>query len=60
MRKPARRAVRYMFDDIVSERGLSRAEAYVFCAVCVDLKISQIVDAPNWIMSAILPNIVFS
>ena len=49
-----------MFDDIVIERGLSRAEAYVFCSVCVDLKISRIVDAPNWIMSAFLPNIVFS
>lgn len=48
-----------MIDDIVSERGLSRAEAYVFCSVCVDLKISQIVDTPNWIMSAFLPNIVF-
>ncbi len=49
-----------MIDHIVSERGLSRAEAYVLGSVCVDLKISQIVDVPDWIMSAFLPNIVFS
>ena len=44
----SRRAVRYLVDHIVAERGLSREEAYILCSVCVDLKISQIVDAPNW------------
>jgi len=55
----SQRAVRYMIDHIVNERGLSREEAYVLCSVCVDLKISEIVDAPNWLVSAFLPEIVF-
>jgi acetamidase/formamidase len=46
-------------DHIVAERGLSREEAYVLCSVCVDLKISQIVDAPNWSVAAFLPDSVF-
>ena len=28
---------------------------YELCRVAVDLKISEIVDAPNWIVSAFLP-----
>jgi acetamidase/formamidase len=30
------------------------------CSVAVDLKISEIVDAPNWIVSAFLPETVFA
>ena len=49
-----------MIDHLVSERGLSREEAYAVCSVAVDLKISEIVDAPNWIVSAFLPESIFS
>lgn len=52
-------AVRYLIDHLVSERGLSREEAYVLCSVCADLKISEIVDSPNWLVSAFLPECVF-
>jgi acetamidase/formamidase len=55
----ARRAVRYMIDHLVAERGLTAEGAYVLCSVCVDLKISQIVDAPNWSVAAFLPESVF-
>jgi acetamidase/formamidase len=55
----ARQAVRHMIDHLVRERGLSREEAYILCSVAVDLKISEIVDAPNWIVSAFLPEGVF-
>jgi len=51
--------VRYMIDHLVRERGLSREQAYILCSVTVDLKISEIVDAPNWIVSAFLPEGVF-
>jgi acetamidase/formamidase len=54
----AQQAVRYMIEHLVGERGLSREEAYVLCSVCVDLKINEIVDAPNWIVSASFPEIV--
>jgi acetamidase/formamidase len=55
----SQQAVRYMIDHLVEERGLSREEAYVLASVCVDLRISEIVDAPNWIVSAFLPECVF-
>ena len=55
----SQQAVRYMIDHLVRERGLSREEAYILCSVTVDLKISEIVDAPNWIVSAFLPEGVF-
>jgi len=55
----SRRAIRYLIEHIVAERGLSREEAYVLCSVCSDLKITQIVDAPNWSVAAFLPDAVF-
>ena len=55
----ARQAVRHMIDHLVRNRGLTREEAYVLCSVAVDLKVSEIVDAPNWIVSAFLPEMVF-
>jgi acetamidase/formamidase len=56
----AQQAVRYMIDHLVSERGLSREQAYILSSVAVDLKISEIVDAPNWIVSAFLPESIFT
>jgi acetamidase/formamidase len=55
----AQQAIRYMIDHLVRERGLSPEQAYVLCSVAVDLKISEIVDAPNWIVSAFLPDSIF-
>ncbi len=34
-------------------------EAYVLASLVVDLKISEIVDRPNWIVSAYLPLAAF-
>jgi len=55
----SQQTIRYMVDHIVREHGLSREQAYVVCSVAVDLKISEIVDAPNWIVSAFLPESIF-
>lgn len=55
----ARQAIRYMIDHLVDARGFSREEAYVLCSVAVDLKISEVVDAPNWVVSAFLPESIF-
>jgi len=49
-----------MIEHLMAERGLSREEAYILCSVAVDLKISEIVDAPNWIVSAFLPESIFA
>jgi acetamidase/formamidase len=56
----AQQATRYMIEHLVAERGLSREEAYIVSSVAVDLKISEIVDAPHWIVSAFLPERIFS
>ena len=55
----SQRAVRHMIDHLVRERGFSREEAYIVCSVAADLKISEIVDAPNWIVSAFMPDSIF-
>jgi acetamidase/formamidase len=48
-----------MLDHLVRSYGLGRQEAYILCSVAVDLKISEVVDAPNWIVSAYLPLAIF-
>ena len=48
-----------MLDYLTSEHKLTREEAYCLCGVAVDLKISEIVDAPNFIVSAYLPLSIF-
>ncbi len=52
-------AIRAMVDHLVRTYRLSRQDAYVLCSVAVDLKISEVVDRPNWIVSAYLPLAVF-
>ena len=51
----AREAVRQMIAHLMGAYGLSRLDAYVLCSVAVDLKVSEVVDKPNWIVSAYLP-----
>ena len=38
---------------------VDREQAYIICSVAVDLKISQVVDAPNMLVSAFLPEDIF-
>jgi acetamidase/formamidase len=52
-------AVRYMLDHLMGEHGLSREQAYCLSGAAVDLKISEIVDEPNYIVSAFLPLSIF-
>jgi len=54
-----KQAVRYMIAHLSREYGLSREDAYALASVAVDLKISEVVDAPNWIVSAFLPLEIF-
>jgi acetamidase/formamidase len=54
-----RDAIRDMIGVLVSDFGLTRQESYVLCSVSVDLKISQVVNAPNWLVSAFLPKGLF-
>jgi len=45
--------------DLLQERGFSREQAYVICSVAVDLKINNVVDTPNFVVSAYLPEEIF-
>jgi acetamidase/formamidase len=55
----AQNAVRAMVDHIAATYGLSREDAYLLASLTVDLKISEIVDAGEYIVSAVLPESVF-
>jgi formamidase len=45
--------------ELLQERGFSRPQAYVICSVAVDLRISNVVDVPNYVVSALLPEAIF-
>lgn len=45
--------------DLLGERGWSKEQAYAICSVAVDLRISNVVDVPNYVVSAILPEEIF-
>ncbi|WP_176083568.1 acetamidase/formamidase family protein [Martelella sp. HB161492] len=55
----ARDAVSAMIDHLAAEHGMSPEDAYMLASVCGDLHISEIVDAPNWVVSFYFPQIVF-
>lgn len=40
-------------------RGFTRQQAYAICSVAVDLRVAQVVDVPNFIVTAILPLDIF-
>jgi acetamidase/formamidase len=56
----AREALMRMIDLLAAEHGLAPVDAYMLCSVCGDLRISEIVDIPNWVVSFYFPRIVFS
>jgi acetamidase/formamidase len=55
-----RDAVRNMITHLQESRGLSAIESYALCSVAADLKISEVVDFPNWVVSFFLPNTIFT
>jgi acetamidase/formamidase len=55
----AKGAVSQMIDLIAGRYGMSAVEAYMLCSVCGDLRISEIVDMPNWVVSFYFPRVVF-
>ncbi len=55
----AKNALRYMIDWLVDNHRMSRSQAYILCSVAGDLKISEIVDAPNWVLSFHIPLALF-
>ena len=45
--------------DLLQEKGWSREQAYVISSVAVDLRVSNVVDVPNYVVSALIPEAIF-
>jgi len=56
----ARDALIRMIDYIQREHGLDSEQAYILASVAVDLRVGQVVDVPNYIVTAVLNEDVFA
>jgi acetamidase/formamidase len=54
----ARAAVSDMVELLSRRFGFPPIDAYMLCSVCADLRISSIVDVPNWVVSFYFPRVV--
>ncbi len=55
----AHNALSEMIDYLVREHALTPDQAYVIASVAVDLRIGQVVDSPNFGVSAVVPLDIF-
>lgn len=55
----ARKATIYMVDHLVDERGMTREDAYALVSLVGDLKIAEVVDVPNMLVTMHVPHSVF-
>ena len=55
----AKAAVSGMIDLLSKRYNMNAVDAYMLCSVCGDLRISEIVDMPNWVVSFYFPRVVF-
>jgi amidase len=55
----SRDAVAGMVDLLCATRGMAAVDAYMLVSTCGDLRISEIVDMPNWVVSFYFPRVVF-
>lgn len=56
----ARDAVRATVTWLGERHGVDREEAYALASVACDLRIHEIVDAPNWVVGCFVPDSIFS
>ena len=56
----ARDALVKMIDYIQREHGLDAEQAYILASVAVDLRVGQVVDIPNYVVTAVLNEDVFA
>ena len=55
----ARKATRFMIDYLVDEHHMDPTEAYSLCSLAGDLKIAEVVDLPNVLVSMHMPKSIF-
>jgi len=56
----ARDATRRMVERLEQRHGLEPQDAYMLISVAGDLRISEIVDQPNWIVTCYVPSSIFA
>ncbi|MEX0610341.1 MAG: acetamidase/formamidase family protein [Balneolaceae bacterium] len=59
LKEGARNAVRGMIELLTAEHKLPPVQAYMLCSVCADLRISEIVNEPNFVVACYFPRMVF-
>ncbi|MGE0230659.1 MAG: acetamidase/formamidase family protein [Flavobacteriaceae bacterium] len=57
--RAARDAVSGIVDHLSRREGMAPEDVYTLCSVCGDLRVSEVVDAPNWVIPFYFPNVVF-
>jgi formamidase len=45
--------------DLLQEKGWSREQAYIISSVAVDLRVGNVVDVPHYVVSALIPDVIF-
>jgi len=55
----AKKAVRYMVNYLVEERGMEANEAYMLCSLAADLHIAEVVDVPHMLVTVHIPKAIF-
>ena len=58
--KASQDALRAMVDHIAESYKMPKVEAYLLSSLCVDLKISEIVNVGEYVVSAVLPLSIFN
>ncbi len=59
LKADARGAVRGLIDWLRREHQLTREDAYLLCSLAAELRISQVVNEPNFCVTALLPLSIF-
>jgi acetamidase/formamidase len=59
LKEDARNAVRGLIDWLEREQSLGREDAYLLCSLAADLHLSQVVNDPNYCVTAMLPLSIF-
>ena len=53
-------SLRSMIGHLGHRYGVAREEAYALASVACDLRIHEVVDAPNWVVGCVLPESIFT
>jgi acetamidase/formamidase len=50
-----KQAVREMISFLQENLGITREQAYMLCSVAGELRVHEVVDAPNWVVGMMIP-----